>query len=558
MRLGPDDLAPPGAQGAWHAALNAAEGKLHALTQVSLQAQCVLRAGKPVWLNPQFADLFLFDSPAQALAAASLADLFAGALPADPAAGVSLFGRRTLRRRDGESFRAEIYARHMLWEGEDAVAMAILDVSCEERAIVDLADARRDADLAALARRQLLAAAADDLHTPLLEAIAALGAEALTPAAKDARTACRALLRCVEDALAGAERDADAHAPVRMPFDAAAAIAEAAQSVRDKSPSTDIVVNLTAPVDPRLVGDRACTRALVRALLEEGARRTSGEIICDAEIGPGGVALSVHVARAEEHGLRDGLRVARPLAAAMGGAVFERRAGEGGWTALAYLPLAAAPAPLHAAPQTILQILVADDQPGARRILDTALTALGHCPTIVASGAAALEAAHTRRFDLVLLDLNMPGLDGCETARRLRKLSRAWATTPIAAITASQGVSIRTAAAEAGMDAILEKPVSVGRLAAAIAALMRAKPSVPQHSVQPAERREVQNEHQHDEAANDINRDHDLPAFGKRAAAARAPALTHSQAPGERRIAAHPNAPSHTNRQTFSAASGEG
>ena len=67
-----------------------------------------------------------------------------------------------------------------------------------------------------------------------------------------------------------------------------------------------------------------------------------------------------------------------------------------------------------------LRILIVDDEPNNRRVLEQALTAFGHVTATAADGPAALKLLAAARFDAVLLDLHMPQLSGLDVLRRLR------------------------------------------------------------------------------------------------------------------------------------------
>jgi two-component system KDP operon response regulator KdpE len=69
------------------------------------------------------------------------------------------------------------------------------------------------------------------------------------------------------------------------------------------------------------------------------------------------------------------------------------------------------------------RILVVDDEPQLRRVLRSTLSALGFVVDDAETGEAALERVREERFDLVLLDINMPGLSGLETCRAMRARS---------------------------------------------------------------------------------------------------------------------------------------
>ncbi|MCS6890172.1 MAG: response regulator, partial [Rhodovarius sp.] len=117
-----------------------------------------------------------------------------------------------------------------------------------------------------------------------------------------------------------------------------------------------------------------------------------------------------------------------------------------------------------------VSVLVADDNRVNRRVLQRILESAGHRVTLVTNGEEALEALEAGRFDLVLLDLNMPVLDGIETARMYRFQSLGQRRVPILALTADATPEARQRALEAGMDGCLTKPVTPEALLAAVRA----------------------------------------------------------------------------------------
>jgi len=93
----------------------------------------------------------------------------------------------------------------------------------------------------------------------------------------------------------------------------------------------------------------------------------------------------------------------------------------------------------------------------------------------VGSGQDAIEAVQTRRFDLVLMDVNMPGMDGLEATRRIRRLGGEAAAIPIIALTADVMRQQQGAYFAAGMDGVAPKPFSPAQLLAEVARLLAAK-----------------------------------------------------------------------------------
>jgi PAS domain S-box-containing protein len=114
-----------------------------------------------------------------------------------------------------------------------------------------------------------------------------------------------------------------------------------------------------------------------------------------------------------------------------------------------------------------LRVLVAEDNLVNQRVTKAMLTKLGHVVDIVASGREAVEAAQLVRYDLILMDCQMPDMDGYEATRVLRGLPGR-RQPPIIALTASVTTDVREACLAAGMDAYLSKPVRLEALRQAV------------------------------------------------------------------------------------------
>lgn len=115
------------------------------------------------------------------------------------------------------------------------------------------------------------------------------------------------------------------------------------------------------------------------------------------------------------------------------------------------------------------EVLVVEDNPRCRLLLKTLLHRDGFAVTVAADGEAALAALAAGPFDLVLLDVRLPKLDGFEVARRARAARH---TMPIIAITACALPRDREACLAAGMNWYVSKPFGVEELWAAIAAVV--------------------------------------------------------------------------------------
>ena len=124
-------------------------------------------------------------------------------------------------------------------------------------------------------------------------------------------------------------------------------------------------------------------------------------------------------------------------------------------------------------PQTIAQtfsVLVVDDEPSLRKVLCTSLSACGFTVSESRSGEEALRAAQSQVFDLVLLDINMPGIGGLETCRRIRDLAP---RTGIVMVTVRDQEDDKVHALEAGADDYITKPFRLRELIARLRAVLR-------------------------------------------------------------------------------------
>lgn len=164
-----------------------------------------------------------------------------------------------------------------------------------------------------------------------------------------------------------------------------------------------------------------------------------------------------------------GLAISKRLVERMGGALQVDSALGRGSRFTFTLPLEAAPAAASAEPAppapAAQTVLLVEDHLVNQLVATRLLERLGHRVTAVAGGLEALDFLAERPVDLVLMDVQMPGMDGLETTRRLRT---AGFEAPILALTADASEEARAQCLAAGMNDHLSKPVTLQSLGAAV------------------------------------------------------------------------------------------
>ncbi|MCJ2083540.1 ATP-binding protein [Methylobacterium sp. J-090] len=390
---------------------------------------------------------------------------------------------------------------------ESEAELRELNATLSERVAAQTRDAeaaRLDAEHASAAKTEFLAAMSHEIRTPLNAIIGftdlMLGSGRMQPdlqrQAELVRTSGAALLTVVNDILDFSKVEAGAIALERQAFAPRTLIDNCLSIVRGSGELKGLDIrSMIDPAVPRtLFGDEARLRQMLLNLLNNAIKFT----------GHGSVILSVRHAGTDQEGerlhfsvtdtgigiARDkqdrlfqrfsqvdgsierrfggtglGLAICRQLIELMRGRIgvfSEEGVGATFWFSLT-LPLGTAGQPLALdknppRPLRSGRLLVVEDHPINQELARAALEAGGHTVEVVSDGASAIRAVERTRFDLVLMDVQMAGMDGLTTARHIRKLGTSAATMPIVAMTANVLPEQIRLFHEAGMDDHIGKP----------------------------------------------------------------------------------------------------
>ena len=162
-------------------------------------------------------------------------------------------------------------------------------------------------------------------------------------------------------------------------------------------------------------------------------------------------------------GLGLGLALARKIAQLMGGRIEFESQLDVGSTFTLRMPLRQPAPPMHASLTRQPRILAVEDNPVGQMVLRHSLKARPAQVDIASNGEEAVQAASAQAYDLILMDLQMPGMDGFETTAAIRKLP-GYQKVPVLALTANYSDTVRQHCQQFGMQGFLSKPVQAAEL----------------------------------------------------------------------------------------------
>ena len=429
-------------------------------------------------------------------------------------------------RRRAQGFRDQELANGQCYRFEDrrlsdggivSIAVDITGLKRREaeleRTADELAIAKAAAEAANQAKSEFLANMSHEIRTPLNGVVGMadlLCRSALGPKEREfaeiIRSSGQSLERLLSDILDLARVESGAVTLERTTFHLGDAIRATVALSRLKAEEKGLGLSLTVdPVlDDAVEGDPTRTRQILTNLLSNAIKFTqTGTVEVSATTPREGVMrLSVRdsgvgfdeadkarVFRRFEQadgsitrrfgGTGLGLAICRQLAELMGGDLDCTSAPGEGSTFWADLPLILADAPQAAPPveeqaaaefDGVLRVLIADDHPTNRKVVDLILTGVGAETTCVEDGAQAVEAFRAGVFDVVLMDMQMPVMDGLTAVRAIRTWEAEQGRPPtlMMMLTANTLPEHVAAGAEAGADGHIPKPITAARLLAAV------------------------------------------------------------------------------------------
>jgi len=374
---------------------------------------------------------------------------------------------------------------------EHAVQLRVADR--EKDALTALKRAKSAVDSARRTRNSFNAAMSHELRTPLHGLISTLDMlrdESLSPAGTHrltiAKTSARSLLKIANDILDLSRMESGDFTLERNNFSLTRLLQESVEEFRAQANlrGLQLSTHLLGTFPPTVVGDRQRIRQIVANLIsnalkftQEGGVRVEVQFTdkrCTIDVIDSGEGVPEHQrdaifepfvqahASTKHLGAGLGLSICRRLSIALGGSLRLLRTGPDGSTFQLMMPLEISDEPAEEDNSLRIfnnprgRILVVEDHPANQYVVQSMLEVLTCPATIAGSGMEALELIEQQQFDLILMDYQLPQMDGCETTRELRK--RLKRHIPIIAMTANAMQEERQRCLEAGMDDFLSKP----------------------------------------------------------------------------------------------------
>ena len=419
-----------------------------------------------------------------------------------------------IRGRDGRRLWALLSAIEISYAGRPAMIVSLQDITSRKQQELELRRAKLEAERANEAKSAFLATMSHEIRTPLTGVLSMVRLLLDTPLSELQRDYAEtihysgdALLAILNDILDLSKVEAGRLELDTIEFDPARLIDSMILLMSGRAQENGIRLRAELPDPPigPLTGDPARLRQVLLNLITNGIKFTEqGNVtvrveklaerdglvelrfgVVDTGIGiPADARAGLFNAFAQADvsiarrfgGTGLGLAICRHLVHAMGGRIWvDSEVGEGStfwFTATFRRPeRVAADAPgLADAPRgRPLRVLAADDNKLNQIVVSALLERHGHEVVVASDGAAAIDLLRDDRFDLVLMDVQMPVLDGLAATRAIRALDDERATVPIIAMTANAGRDDMQRCRDAGMSDFIAKPIDPDTFYAVIA-----------------------------------------------------------------------------------------
>ena len=410
------------------------------------------------------------------------------------------------KRSSGEVFPSEISLSELEFDGETIRIGFHRDISGRKATEAALMAARDDAEAANTAKSEFLAAMSHEIRTPLNGVLGMAAAMEGTQLSTEQRQMLgvinesgQILMTLLSDILDLSKIEAGRMAFESAPFELSASVQAVARLYAETAAAKDLAyaVDIADAARGWFVGDSTRFRQILQNLVSNALKftQTGGVTITVDAVDAGDGTCSIRTSVSDTGlgiapdarkrlfrkfsqadasttrrygGTGLGLAICKQLVEALGGEIGVDSYTGGGSLFWFALPLAraealqettAAPSAALAADRPPARILVAEDNRTNQLVLKAILANADVVVTFVDNGAEAVQAAGTEEFDLILMDVQMPVMDGMTAARAIRRLGGWLASIPIIAVTADAMPEQVKLCMAAGMDAHVSKPL---------------------------------------------------------------------------------------------------